>query len=67
MKKLKRRTEIFAFQDGGAMVRQFNWNQHFLSTKETSREISIAQNKPELQVQRHPAAQLNRHQHGVWV
>jgi hypothetical protein len=67
MKKLKRQKEILAFQDGGAMVRQFTWNRNFLSAKEPAGKISAAQARPELQVQRHPAAQLNREQHGVWV
>jgi hypothetical protein len=67
MKKLKRREEISAMQSGITTVRPFNFHQDYLPTKEISWDIPIARARPELQVQRYPEAQLNRHQHGVWV
>jgi hypothetical protein len=67
MKKSKHNAEKSPIFHGGTRVPQFDWDRDILSTKETSNETLMAQARPELQVQRHPAAQLNRHQHGVWV
>jgi hypothetical protein len=67
MKKPKRGVEISAHQSGGTAVGQINCDREFLSAKKTLRVISLARSRPELEVQRYPAAQLNRHQHGVWV
>ena len=54
-------------QNGIMAVRQFNFQREHLPTKEATWAFLMAQATPELQVHRYPAAQLNKHQHGVWV
>ncbi len=54
-------------QNGITAVRQFNFQREYLPTKETTWALLMAQATPELQVHLNPAAQLNKHQHGVWV